>query len=214
MPGPTARAGTLAGRSPPASRCCCCSARPCRPPPPGAPTPAAECPPGQTDCNVWDDEPGNPGDPGGGGGRRRGGDGGGGGGGAASGTAGPSPATTSLLGWFNNGDGCYYKLAEPQPARPPRVSSGTCGPATAATCGAQDLVLLDAPPPGFGAPPDPEELARRALASITLLPPRIAVAPRKRSRAPAWSACRSGCGPAPGDELLRAADAPPRPTAG
>ncbi|KAB1918529.1 hypothetical protein F8280_28160, partial [Micromonospora noduli] len=29
--------------------------------------PGAGCPPDQPDCSVWDDEPGNPGDPGGGG---------------------------------------------------------------------------------------------------------------------------------------------------
>lgn len=46
----------------------------------GRADPGAECPPGQSDCSVWDDDPGTPGGPGGGdtGG---GGDSGGGGGG-------------------------------------------------------------------------------------------------------------------------------------
>lgn len=41
------------------------------------------------------------------------------------------------------------------------------------------MVTRADPPPGFGAPPDPEELARRALASISLLPAPLRMAPRK-----------------------------------
>ncbi|MEU5721227.1 hypothetical protein ABZ783_05320 [Micromonospora sp. NPDC047738] len=142
--------------------------------------PGGGCPPGQNDCNVWDDDPGVPG-PGGGGNT--------GGGGNGGGTA-PKcqwngraiPCYHDELGWFNNADGCYYKLAEPQQAAPEGKQwyLQTCN---GGDLGAQTMVLRDAPPPGYGAPPDPEELARRALASITLLPPRIAVAPR-RSKGP------------------------------
>ncbi|MFF4891432.1 hypothetical protein [Micromonospora chersina] len=143
--------------------------------------PGGECPPGQNDCNVWDDEPGTPGGPGGGG---PGGGGGDGGGAAAkcqwNGRV--IPCYDDLLGWFNNGDGCYYKLAEPQPTAPEGQQwyVRTCN---GGDLGEQSVVLRDGPPPGYGAPPDPEELARRALASISLLPPRVAVAPR-RSKGP------------------------------
>ncbi|MEU4367338.1 hypothetical protein [Micromonospora chersina] len=144
--------------------------------------PGGECPPGQNDCNVWDDDPGTPGGPGGGGDP---GGGGGDGGGAAAKCQWNGrviPCYDDLLGWFNNGDGCYYKLAEPQPTAPEGQQwyVRTCN---GGDLGEQSVVLRDGPPPGYGAPPDPEELARRALASISLLPPRVAVAPR-RSKGP------------------------------
>ncbi|WP_405428368.1 hypothetical protein [Micromonospora sp. NBC_00617] len=141
--------------------------------------PGAGCPPGQPDCNVWDDEPGTPGGPGGGGDNGGGGDSGGGGGGGVCQWGGRTiPCYYDLLGWFNNGDGCYYKLASPQKPAPEGQQwyVQTCN---GGDLGAQDTVLRDGPPPGFGAPPDPEELARRALASIKLLPARLKVAPRK-----------------------------------
>ncbi|MFC0005459.1 hypothetical protein [Micromonospora siamensis] len=146
--------------------------------------PDVECPAGQNDCSIWDDDPGLPGGPGGGG---TGGDTGGstGGGGSTDGPAAKCqwngralPCHDDLLGWFNNADGCYYKLAEPQPS----VVEGkqwyvkTCN---GGDLGAQETVLLDAAPGGFEAPPDPAELARQALASIELLPPRLKVAPRR-----------------------------------
>ncbi|MER7167706.1 hypothetical protein ABT336_16760 [Micromonospora sp. NPDC000207] len=147
----------------------------------GRADPGAECPPGQDDCNVWDDDPGTPGDPGGGGD----GDGGGDGGGSPGG--GPAarcqwegreyPCHDSVLGSFNNADGCYYRVSEPQPTEVEGSLWYTV------TCvddpGSQRQELRDVPPPGFGAPPDPEELARRALASISLREPNIAVAPRR-----------------------------------
>ncbi|RLK24236.1 hypothetical protein DER29_2134 [Micromonospora sp. M71_S20] len=141
--------------------------------------PGAECPPGQSDCSVWDDDPGAPGDPGGGGDDGGGGDPGGGGGSARCQWNGRTvKCYDSVLGWFNNGDGCYYKLAEPQPEAPEGQQwyVRTCN---GGDLGSQTTVLRDAPPPGFGAPPDPEELARRALAKITIAAPRIAVAPRR-----------------------------------
>ncbi|WP_442934366.1 hypothetical protein [Micromonospora sp. CPCC 205546] len=141
--------------------------------------PGAECPPGQSDCSVWDDDPGAPGDPGGGGDDGGGGDpGGGGGGGKCQWNGRTIKCYDDVLGWFNNGDGCYYKLAQPQPEAPEGQQwyVRTCN---GGDLGSQTTVLRDAPPPGFGAPPDPEELARRALAKITIAAPRIAVAPRR-----------------------------------
>ncbi|MEU8419775.1 hypothetical protein AB0C15_02715 [Micromonospora sp. NPDC048835] len=141
--------------------------------------PGAGCPPDQPDCSVWDDEPGNPGDGGndGGGGDD---DGGGGGGGTCQWNGRTVPCYDDVLGWFSSSDGCYYKLAEPQPEAPEGQQwyVKTCN--GGADVGNQTVVLLDDPPAGFGAPPDPEELARRALASITLRPAPLGVAPRKR----------------------------------
>ncbi|GHJ12034.1 hypothetical protein [Micromonospora sp. AKA38] len=146
--------------------------------------PGGSCPPDQTNCDVWDDDPGVPGG--------GGGPGGGGNDGGGSGTGGGTAKCQwngqvvkcydDVMGWFNNSDGCYYKLAEPQLPAPDGKQWYTASCVGGAT-GQQGNVLLDAPPGGFGAPPDPEELARRALASISLLPPRAAVAPR-RSKGP------------------------------
>jgi hypothetical protein len=144
--------------------------------PPAALAAGGDCPPGQTNCDVWDNDPGTPGNPGGGG------DTGGGG----SGSDGPRKCTWNgqpvrcyddVLGWFNNSDGCYYKLAEPQPEDTPDgkkwyVKTCDAGNST------QQLVLLDSPPGGFGAPPDPAELAAEALASLTLDIPPIGIAPK------------------------------------
>ncbi|MGC5051219.1 hypothetical protein ACLQ2S_07185 [Micromonospora sp. DT48] len=145
---------------------------------PATADPGADCPPAQPNCNVWDDDPGTPGG-GGNGGDNGGGDNGGGGGGVCQWQGRTVPCYDELFGWFNSGDGCYYKLVESPATEPPpgqqwylRNCIGTLGQGT--------LVSLDEPPPGFGAPPDPDELARRAFASITLLAPRAAVAPRKR----------------------------------
>ncbi|RQX11850.1 hypothetical protein DDE19_29790 [Micromonospora ureilytica] len=142
--------------------------------------PEAGCPPDQPDCSVWDDEPGNPG-----GGGNDGGDGDddGGGDGGGSGTCQwdgrTVPCYDEVLGWFSSSDGCYYKLAEPQAEAPEGQQwyVKTCN--GGADVGNQTVVLLDDPPAGFGAPPNPEELARRALASISLLPAPLRMAPRK-----------------------------------
>ncbi|MEU7756373.1 hypothetical protein [Micromonospora sp. NPDC049171] len=143
--------------------------------------PGASCPPDQPDCSVWDDEPGNPGGPGGGGDNGGGDDDGGGGGGVGCRWNGRTvPCYDEFKGWFDSGDGCYYKLAEPQDEAPEGQHwyVQTCN-------GGADVgnitVVLREPPPGFGAPPDPEELARRALAKITLKPAPLAVAPRKKN---------------------------------
>ncbi|MBQ1029926.1 hypothetical protein KBX26_07890 [Micromonospora sp. C97] len=139
--------------------------------------PGAGCPPDQPDCSVWDDEPGNPGGPGGGddGGGE---DGGGGGGGVCQWNGRTIPCYDEDLGWFNNGDGCYYKLTE-GPTEPPEGEQWYLQTCNGGDLGAQDVVTLADPPAGFGAPPNPEELARRALASIKLLPAPLRVAPRK-----------------------------------
>jgi len=144
-----------------------------------APAPAAladpggSCPPTEPDCHVWDDQKPRPrpGDPGGG----KPGDGGGGGKPAVCMRDGePVKCYDELLGWFNNSDGCYYKLQEPQPED---VAEGK--KRYLRSCNGQlDTVELDTPPDGFGAPPDPQELAWRAYAKITLAAPPISVAPR------------------------------------
>ncbi|TCB94496.1 hypothetical protein E0H26_21440 [Micromonospora zingiberis] len=145
--------------------------------PAGAADPGAECPPAQPNCDVWDDDPGTPGG-GGNGGNNGGNNGGGSGGGVCQWNGRTIPCYDEQLGWFNSNDGCYYRLAEPQQEAPPGWQWYTL------TCNGGDLgsvrtELREGPPPGYGAPPDPEELARRAFASITLLAPRAAVAPRK-----------------------------------
>ncbi|MBQ1027401.1 hypothetical protein [Micromonospora sp. C95] len=140
--------------------------------------PGADCPPAQPNCNVWDDDPGTPGGGGDGGDDGSGGDNGGGGG-VCQWQGRTIPCYDDLLGWFNSGNGCYYKLAESPPTEPPAGQQYYLESCNGGALGQGVLVLLDAPPPGFGAPPDPEELARRAFASITLLAPRAAVAPRK-----------------------------------
>ncbi len=172
--------------------------------------PGAGCPPDQPDCSVWDDEPGNPGDPGGGGDDGGGGDGGGGGGGVCQWNGRTIPCYDEDLGWFNNGDGCYYKLTEGS-VEPPEGEQWYLQTCNGGDLGAQDMVSRADPPPGFGAPPDPEELARRALASISLLPAPLGSRPASAS-APAWSACRCGCGPTRQHELLRPDIRQARPT--
>ncbi|WP_373307396.1 hypothetical protein [Micromonospora lutea] len=141
--------------------------------------PGAECPPAQPNCNVWDDDPGTPGGGGNGGDNGGGNNGGGGGSGVCQWEGRTIPCYDDLLGWFNSGDGCYYKLAESPPTEPPEGQQWYLKSCNGGALGQGTLELLDTPPPGFGAPPDPEELARRAFASITLLAPRAAVAPRK-----------------------------------
>ncbi|WP_025620012.1 hypothetical protein [Salinispora cortesiana] len=143
---------------------------------PAADPPDVICPPTQTTCEVWDDEPGDGGGPGDGGP----GDGGGGGGATCQWDGQVVPCYDEVLGWFHNGDGCYYKLIEPRPEGTPEGFDWYLLTCNGGDLGSQRTELLDAPPPGFGTPPDPAELARAALASIDLLPPRVAVAPRRR----------------------------------
>ncbi|SNT44789.1 hypothetical protein SAMN05421812_106151 [Asanoa hainanensis] len=139
-----------------------------------APGGGAECPPNQTTCEGWGEGGGGTGD---GGGSGNGGGGNGGGGGPCTRDGEVVPCHDDLLGWFNQSDGCYYRVAEPQPAGVPPGST-----AYIRSCGAGGLaggepVILDDPPPGFNAPPDPAVLAQRALDSLDLLPPEIGIAP-------------------------------------
>ncbi|MFF3867151.1 hypothetical protein [Micromonospora sp. NPDC001898] len=157
-----------------------------------------ECPIGQNDCNIWDDDPGTPG---GGGGKP-------GGGGGDDGPAGKCqwggkviPCYDNVLGWFNNGNGCYYKLEDPQPPDTPEGKQWYLVTCNGGDRGTQHEELLDAPPPGYGTPPDPEELARRALASISLLPPRASVAPRK-SKGPGLVGLPVWMWASPGDDYF------------
>jgi hypothetical protein len=137
--------------------------------------PGATCPPTQTNCDVWDGNPGTPGNPG---------TGNPGGGGGNDGPARkcsrdgvPLPCYDDILGWFSSSDGCYYKLAEPQPADVPEGQDMYLRSCAGTGVGSQVAVLLNAPPAGFGAPPDPAELAAEALASITLRGVVVGVAP-------------------------------------
>jgi hypothetical protein len=142
---------------------------------PAAAGPGAGCPPGQHNCDVWDG--GGDGDTGGG--NTGGGNNGGGGGPTSCYRDGrPVPCYDELLGWFNSNDGCYYKLMEPQPTGVPDGYQAYLRSCAGSGMGSREEVLLAAPPPGYGAPPDPVELAWRALASITLLPPEVKFAPQ------------------------------------
>jgi hypothetical protein len=136
----------------------------------------AECPPNQTTCDGWG-EGGGSGPTGPGGGGNSGGGNGGGGGGPCMRDGSVVPCYDSLLGWFNSSDGCYYRVTEPQPAGVPEGMTSYTRSCGAGGLAGGEPVLLDDPPPGFAAPPDPAELAARALASLDLQPPTIGIAP-------------------------------------
>ncbi|GAA3744033.1 hypothetical protein GCM10022225_29570 [Plantactinospora mayteni] len=142
---------------------------------PAAAAPGAECPPGQGNCDVWENLPGEPGDDEGDGSGS--GDGGGSGGGDRvcekdDGTR--VPCYDNVLGWFNSADDCYYKRAEPQP---PDVEEGkTAYLRTCSDAGSSELVFLTDPPAGF-APPDPQQMALDLYANLVLDPPEIRTAP-------------------------------------
>jgi hypothetical protein len=139
-----------------------------------APGDGAECPPNQTTCDGWDiDVPPPPGDGGGGGDEP----GGGGGGGPCVLDGQEVPCYIDLLGWFNSADGCYYKVAEPQPP-----GGGEGETAYVRSCGTgpfvqQEQVWLTDPPPTGPPPPDPADVARRALAQLDLMLPVVRTAP-------------------------------------
>ncbi|MGI5146775.1 hypothetical protein ACQEVC_10380 [Plantactinospora sp. CA-294935] len=141
---------------------------------PAAADPVAECPPGQGNCNVWEQLPGEPGD--GDGGGSGSGDGGGSGGGDRvcekdDGTV--VPCYDDVLGWFNSADDCYYKRAEPLADVEP---GKTAYLRTCSAAGSSEIVHLTDPPAGF-APPDPEQMALDLFANLTLDPPEIRTAP-------------------------------------
>lgn len=95
------------------------------------------------------------------------------------------PCSNPDFGEFSNG--CYYRLAEPQPPASDPVW-GSHEPGEGAiydeTCiGAQGAVTSqgwrqDAPAGAGGAGPTPAELAQQALAQMTLLGPDIGIAPK------------------------------------
>jgi len=138
--------------------------------------PIGECPPGSDSCHIIDED-----DPTGGGGDNGDGDNGGGdgGGGERKCTRGGEPIACydPVFGWFNQADECYYKLAEPQLPPPANGSpdGGWYTPSCAGGIGEPDW--FDAPPAGAEPPPDPETLARRALAEITLRAPDLQIRP-------------------------------------
>lgn len=131
----------------------------------------------QPECEGWSGGPGGPGGPGNGGGNNGPGPGNGGG------SAGPCyrngvelPCYDDILGWFNRQDGCYYKAFEPQPSGGPE---GRTAYQRSCVSGQSSLdpVWLDDPPPGYEAPPDPEEVRRWAYAKIRFEKPVIHTAP-------------------------------------
>ncbi|GAA4714575.1 hypothetical protein [Phytohabitans rumicis] len=135
--------------------------------------PIGECPPGQDSCHIIDDDPGDGGDNGGGGG-----DDNGGGGGERECTRGGEPIACydPVFGWFNQSDECYYRLTEPQLPPPPGASEDGAWWTPTCLAGTLEPDWFDDPPVG-AAPPDPETLARRALAAVTLRKPDLQIKP-------------------------------------
>ncbi|GAB1646826.1 hypothetical protein [Krasilnikovia sp. MM14-A1259] len=141
-----------------------------------AATPALANPPGGCsgpDCTVVGDVPGDPG----GGGDNNGGGGGAGGGGGCHYQGKTVPCSIPSLGFFNAADGCYYLVSPPPPPggaeEPP---AGEQGNWYTITCNGEAR-LQWVPGAPIQAPPDPEVLARRALAKITLKGADIGMAP-------------------------------------
>lgn len=137
--------------------------------------PIGDCDDVGQDCEVVG---GNPADPGGG--DHDGGNGGGGSEGC-SWKGETVPCDGGELGWFNNSDGCYYKRIPPPPGDPHNGQGGwyvrTCGVVGDGPVISYPATWYATPPAG----PDPEELARRALARITLKGADIGMAPRPGS---------------------------------
>ncbi|ASW57338.1 hypothetical protein CIK06_01235 [Plantactinospora sp. KBS50] len=135
------------------------------------------CPPAQTDCHVWDDDPGSPGNPGNPGGGGDSGGPGGSGGRTCTRNGDLVPCYDAILGWFNQSDGCYYRLAEPTPPDLPDGQQAYFRSCATDGAGGTNIVYLDEPPPGFGAPPNPGDIAAEILASMTLAIPEAHLAP-------------------------------------
>ena len=193
--GPPTRAGTpppalAAGRR---WRCCWPRDRR-RPPPPAAAGPGAECPPGQTDCSVWDDDPGIPGEPG----RRR-----------RSGRRRTAAVAAAKCQWNGGPMPCYDD--DPRLVQQRRRLLLQAGRAAAEaargqqwyvqTCNGGDLgdqtwCCWTGRRPGSAPRPTRRSWpAGRSPRSACCRPG--SRSPPGAARAPAWSACRSGCGPAP-----------------
>jgi hypothetical protein len=92
------------------------------------------------------------------------------------------PCRDESFGRFNGTDGCYYRLAEPQPPQSHPVWAGNAqGAIYQMTCVGYagtggGLVWLRDPPPGFGGP-TPAQLAMRAVELLPLRGPEIGMAP-------------------------------------
>ncbi len=88
------------------------------------------------------------------------------------------------FGWWSNSQGCYFRVADPQPAGTDPVWEGhfPAGHVYIATCLAAGgtgggWLWLPTPPDGFGGGPSPATLAQRALDSMRLDGPAIGMAP-------------------------------------
>lgn len=132
--------------------------------------PECENTPDSTDCGIAGGIGGQPG----GGGGNGGGNGGGGGTGSCSWRGKPVVCFDPNFGSFNANDGCYYRVADPQPANVPEGMINYLR-----SCidnnGLQVPVDLEAPPELV--PPDPAEIAAQILARISFPAPKLAFAP-------------------------------------
>lgn len=142
--------------------------------------PSGNCPPDTLDCEVIDtggggssvgSQGGNPG------GSNAGGSASGGGQGSKVCRRGEEVVKCydELIGWFNSDDGCYYKVAEPQPAggQPGQIAYDMrCQSAT-------EVRWFAAPPAGFEERASPAELAWDAFvkARVRMKPPVVKLAP-------------------------------------
>ena len=139
-----------------------------------------EC--GGPDCGVWGETPGSPG---GGGSNPGGGSSGGNGGSSGCHYGGQTvPCSIGGLGWFNSRDGCYYLASPPPPPGLGEDHTGEEGNWYTITCGMYGGGPVEArlewrAGAPLQQPPDPAELARRALAKVTLKGAQIGMAPKQ-----------------------------------
>jgi hypothetical protein len=100
-------------------------------------------------------------------------------------SSGPVPCHDPDYGWFNQADGCYYRKADPQPARsdPAWEDHYPDGAIYVATClgtpgTGGGYVWWPGPPPGFGgATASLAQLASQAVRRMQLLGPDIGIVP-------------------------------------
>jgi hypothetical protein len=139
--------------------------------------PVGECPPGSLSCHVIDEDEETGGGGNNGGGNNNGGGDGGGGERTCTRRGEPIPCYDEVFGSYNQADECYYRLTEPQ--LPPEPGGSQDGAWYTPTClaGVLEPRWFDAAPAGVEPPPDPETLARSALAEITLRAPDVQIRP-------------------------------------
>lgn len=157
-----------------------------------------DCPAGIGDCAVSASGPSSPSS----------GGGGGPGGGRSSGGAGQCqfsghtfPCYSDLFGWFDNQDGCYYQLMDPQPpagtafwkGHKPGDGSiywGDCPLVTGKNLPGGGAQWFQNPPPGYGGAVNVQALAQQAVSKMALQGPAIGIAPPPGSRGvvglPVW----------------------------